>query len=204
MRNVIWKARYGGGFEGGAWCAIHGTQIPPDAIGDESQCVSFFERYRKVVGIGDTPEKALDDLQRKVVGCSHVWAYAPVMNDWATESALAEENRQLRFLLKRERESTCKRADALRKANADLEAENQRLHDVNAEQENRKLKAEIAEKRLLIDYLYHTLHLRGENNEQLNRLVAELRERVTKLDAENKRLQAIVEASKGEQEGGDA
>ena len=64
---TIVQTRYGGIYEGGAWAAFlsHPEEIPPDAFGGDSVCVSWWSDFVYAVGVGATPDSALADLKAK-------------------------------------------------------------------------------------------------------------------------------------------
>ena len=64
---TIVQTRYGGIYEGGAWAAFlsHPEEIPPDAFGGDSVCVSWWSDFVYAVGVGATPDTALADLKAK-------------------------------------------------------------------------------------------------------------------------------------------
>ena len=65
---TIIATRYGGIYEGGAWAAfpVRAETIPPDAVGDDVTCATWWEVYGTTVGIGATPNAALADLEAKI------------------------------------------------------------------------------------------------------------------------------------------
>ncbi len=64
---TIVQTRYGGIYEGGAWAAFlsRPEEIPPDAFGGDSVCVSWWSDFVYAVGVGATPDSALADLKAK-------------------------------------------------------------------------------------------------------------------------------------------
>ena len=67
---IITQDRYTGVYSGGPWLAVGNRRnlFETDAYGDDTDCAAFFEdaKNTKQIGIGDTPNAALDDLLRKV------------------------------------------------------------------------------------------------------------------------------------------
>ena len=61
------RTRYGGIYEGGEWAAfpIHFEEIPPDVDGDDATCATWWADFAHAVGVGDTPDVALADLEAK-------------------------------------------------------------------------------------------------------------------------------------------
>lgn len=65
-RIVIHSSRYSGVYEGGTWFALCiGDEFPEDAIGDDVTCASFFGMFMDGIGVGNTPQDALQDLISK-------------------------------------------------------------------------------------------------------------------------------------------
>ena len=65
---TVFTSRYGGVYEGGSYVAAlaHPTSIPDTAQGDDTECSEFFMRNRERLGVGETPEAAIKDLEAKV------------------------------------------------------------------------------------------------------------------------------------------
>lgn len=65
-RIVIHTSRYSGAYEGGAWFAMFlDDSFPEDAIGDDVECATYFGDYIDIIGVGNTPQDALDNLIEK-------------------------------------------------------------------------------------------------------------------------------------------
>jgi hypothetical protein len=64
---TIFRTRYGGTYEGGEWAAfpLHPLQVPGEPIADDVTCATWWEQFANAVGVGDTPEVALADLEAK-------------------------------------------------------------------------------------------------------------------------------------------
>lgn len=64
---TIVRSRYGGIYEPGEWLTfpLRADALPEDWDGSDVFCVKFWTTYRGLVGGGDTPQAALDDLVRK-------------------------------------------------------------------------------------------------------------------------------------------
>lgn len=66
---TIVKARYGGTYEGGPWLAFElcPDQLPEDWDAGDIECMEFWANPEnsKDVGIGQSPDLALKELQRK-------------------------------------------------------------------------------------------------------------------------------------------
>ena len=61
---IIRESRYGGIYEGGRWFAIaRCDRIPEDAVGDDVHASHFWNSPDAfLIGVGETPNDALDDL----------------------------------------------------------------------------------------------------------------------------------------------
>jgi len=59
---TIYKARYGGTYEGGRWVAYPDDVIPEDAQGGDPECMAWFEENSWSVGVGSTPNEAAAHL----------------------------------------------------------------------------------------------------------------------------------------------
>lgn len=68
---TIISTRYGGAYEKGAWAAFNldPEDIPPAATGDDTSCFVFWldAAPNMAIGVGDTPDEALKDLEKKMV-----------------------------------------------------------------------------------------------------------------------------------------
>ncbi len=65
-RIVIHSSRYSGVYEGGSWFAMClNDDFPEDSIADDVSCAEFFETFTDLVGVGNSPQDALDDLLLK-------------------------------------------------------------------------------------------------------------------------------------------
>lgn len=64
---TIIKARYGGAYEGGQWIAFdkHPERVPRASYGSDNQCMDFFHNNQEKVGVGSSPEEAVEDLMKK-------------------------------------------------------------------------------------------------------------------------------------------
>ncbi len=67
---TVVRARYGGSYEPGQWLAfpLHPFELPGDWDASDVPCAEFWGSYAEPVGAGDTPDRALTDLGRKVPG----------------------------------------------------------------------------------------------------------------------------------------
>jgi hypothetical protein len=67
---AIFEARYQGTYEFGAnWFAVAECDaVPFDAHGDDSECNNWFIENKEKIGLGKTPNEALSDLYRKILG----------------------------------------------------------------------------------------------------------------------------------------
>lgn len=64
---VIFPARYSGVYERGQWVALNEYNVPSAAIGDDIECVGFFNGdYENPIGVGSTPDAAYRDLVNKI------------------------------------------------------------------------------------------------------------------------------------------
>ncbi|MDP9843275.1 hypothetical protein [Streptosporangium lutulentum] len=69
MRPVtIIATRHGGRYEGGLWAAFprEPWDIPQDAYGGDRIAYDWWSSNTSPVGVGDTPDEALADLERKL------------------------------------------------------------------------------------------------------------------------------------------
>lgn len=65
-RIVIHSSRYSGVYEGGSWFAMClDDEFPEDSIADDVSCAEFFGTFTDLVGVGNTPQDALNDLLAK-------------------------------------------------------------------------------------------------------------------------------------------
>ena len=72
MKNIypitIIKDRYNGAYSHGQWTAwpLDIYQIPWAQDSSDSDCANFWDGYDKPVGKGDTPNEALEDLEKQL------------------------------------------------------------------------------------------------------------------------------------------
>jgi hypothetical protein len=65
-RIVIHSSRYSGVYEGGRWFAMYlSDEFPEDSISDDVSCATFFGKFMDMIGVGNTPQDALNDLLKK-------------------------------------------------------------------------------------------------------------------------------------------
>jgi len=69
--RVIIETRYGGAYEGGLWAAFASPEIPEEAQGEDVECRSWWEAPTVAVGVGGTPDRALEMLGRAIRACDH-------------------------------------------------------------------------------------------------------------------------------------
>ncbi len=64
----IAQTRYGGTYEGGAWAAFPQAKYDRgcDAFGHDLACSSWWDYHREEVGLGATPNEAVQDLLMKL------------------------------------------------------------------------------------------------------------------------------------------
>jgi hypothetical protein len=64
---TIFRTRYGGIYEGGEWAAfpLDLLQVPDEPIADDLTCATWWKQFADAVGVGDTPDAALADLEAK-------------------------------------------------------------------------------------------------------------------------------------------
>jgi hypothetical protein len=64
---TIMRSRYGGIYEPGVWIAFDQApaDIPDGWRGDDAACAACFDERRGLIGGGDTPDAALEDLVRR-------------------------------------------------------------------------------------------------------------------------------------------
>jgi hypothetical protein len=64
---TILMTRYGGVYEGGAWAAfpLYPVKVPSEAFADDVTCATWWEEFAHAVGVGETPDAALADLESK-------------------------------------------------------------------------------------------------------------------------------------------
>ncbi len=67
-RIDIVQTRYGGSYEGGPWTAFSNSRYDPgcEAFGHDLVCAQWWDDHRHEVGLGATPNDALQDLIQKV------------------------------------------------------------------------------------------------------------------------------------------
>lgn len=90
---VIRQARYGGAYEGGAWlCFPNADHEPPEsAFGDDGECFGFWQSHRsRLIGRGDTPDKALMDMFIRVESNNKPKPHNPSQLYWQTQSAIQD------------------------------------------------------------------------------------------------------------------
>jgi hypothetical protein len=65
---IIFQTRYGGTYEGGRWAAIysHPHDFPEEAWGEDTVAVVWWVDHAHDVGVGESPNDALEDLRRKL------------------------------------------------------------------------------------------------------------------------------------------
>lgn len=68
-RATITPARYSGSYEGARWLAFpcHPSEMPDGWDGDDVTAATWWRNPLMTVGRGDTPNKALTDLTRKIM-----------------------------------------------------------------------------------------------------------------------------------------
>jgi hypothetical protein len=60
---AVFQSRYSGVYEGGEWFAVANcTQVPNEAHGDDCECADWFAENKRNIGIGNTPNEAVDNL----------------------------------------------------------------------------------------------------------------------------------------------
>jgi hypothetical protein len=64
---IIIQTRYGGTYEGGRWAALyyHPHDFPDEAWGGDTVAAVWWVDHAREVGVGETPDEALEDLRRK-------------------------------------------------------------------------------------------------------------------------------------------
>lgn len=63
---VVFQSRYSGVYEGGDWFALANCESIPDGPWeDDDECLDWFVKNEKIVGVGDTPDDAVSDLLAK-------------------------------------------------------------------------------------------------------------------------------------------
>ncbi len=57
--------RYNGTYSGGSWLAfnLEADQIPKEVHGNDIECSDFHSKTKLPIGIGSTPEEALENLK---------------------------------------------------------------------------------------------------------------------------------------------
>ena len=65
---TIIKTRYQGTYEGGRWGAfpVDFLDVPMDTMGDDIETMTWWSQNKDYVGVGETPEAALEDLEKKM------------------------------------------------------------------------------------------------------------------------------------------
>jgi hypothetical protein len=68
FRATIFRARYGGIYEGGRWIAYpsHPWEVPDQVHGSDIESSEWFHEHSDEVGVGDTPNEALADLRGRI------------------------------------------------------------------------------------------------------------------------------------------
>jgi hypothetical protein len=71
---TIIATRYGGIYEGGEWAAfpLHPDQVPDDSVADDATCAAWWDQFADAVGVGQTPDAALSDLEAKSASGIHI------------------------------------------------------------------------------------------------------------------------------------
>lgn len=69
---TIFRARYGGSYEGSDWVALWADleDFPDDAAGSDVECVAWYanaDKHGAPLGRGASPDEALKDLCRSIV-----------------------------------------------------------------------------------------------------------------------------------------
>ena len=67
---VIIRDRYTGVYSGGYFTAwnMYLEDIPQEIEADDVSCYNFWYSYEGIVGLGKTPNEAIEDLQQKIKG----------------------------------------------------------------------------------------------------------------------------------------
>lgn len=67
---VIIEDRYTGVYSNGKYTAwnMYFDEIPQDIDGDDVSCYDFWHSYNGIVGLGETPSGAIEDLRQKLEG----------------------------------------------------------------------------------------------------------------------------------------
>lgn len=66
--TTVTRARYGGTYSGASWHAwpLEPQQVPLDATGSDVACATFWDDYSEPVGLGNTPNEAVEDLTQQL------------------------------------------------------------------------------------------------------------------------------------------
>ena len=65
---TIIKTRYQGTYESGRWAAfpVEFNDVPMDVVGDDIETMNWWSSNVDMVGVGQTPEAALENLEDKM------------------------------------------------------------------------------------------------------------------------------------------
>lgn len=65
---TVIASRYGGTYEGGLFVAFHTTpwEVPEGAMDSDIECAEFYRHNSHQIGVGSTPQAAIDDLKAKL------------------------------------------------------------------------------------------------------------------------------------------
>lgn len=65
---TIVNDRYSGSYSGALWTAwnMPSEEVPPEIDAGDGDCGAFWHAFTGIVGKGDTPQAAYDDLARKL------------------------------------------------------------------------------------------------------------------------------------------
>lgn len=66
--QIVFMDRYGGTYSGGNYIALNEDHIPEGAMASDEECLRFWLHYEKPYGVGENPQDALINLDRKLKG----------------------------------------------------------------------------------------------------------------------------------------
>lgn len=66
---AIFQSRYSGVYEGGTWFSVANSDtidMENGPYGDDESCAEWFSINKSIVGVGETPDEALQNLKFKI------------------------------------------------------------------------------------------------------------------------------------------
>lgn len=94
---TITMDRYGGSYSRGEYLAwrLDAREVPEEPFMDDVTCEQFWDTYQGPVGIGDTPELAVDDLKKSLLteAVELYKEYGGSLNDFVTAIELCNDTK---------------------------------------------------------------------------------------------------------------